>query len=607
MSKLQNLPGARIDARTVFDALIDPDVGAYDEADSRLLIDASRSDVIECIADALYGADTDTFTFYFAGHGGSKNESYALCCSDTNLDRFGVSALAMGEIFRLINDTRPLHSNIIVDACYAAGLLADFGNLLKPSVLGPANSSSISILAMSASDRESLENEEGGLGTTALLQCLNGKPKVSSRKEFLSLEDVGNAISPLLTEQAPTTWSFAISGASKFVKNPIFSRSTTEAANAIPTFGVHATTLISKQNAELIWKHYIALTSEVNPRSLQESICHLLAEVESSQDQANLLLGLFESFSARASASPDAFSIIEVQCAILFSADKILDENVRRELRSYLISQIDEALTLAVEHFRLCLSHDYGLVSKGNAFAEFFALPIRLTKIAAWTIVSIELAETERQRAKRKTYALEILEGLADQYQPSFSLLSEEQAPYVHAISSLAPKFGLASWAESYISSLYNDYFFFGKKVAKTKLQHADVLSFMKHRLFDQKPDFKQFVARPSELLFVLLHHFVQSGREDIIRYDLSELDHQHVSTFVPDTYEGFTNDVIVNGANIGFQIGFDVFTVAEFASFAAESVHPKVADASRGLSENERTVALLASLIYPNRVAWFV
>lgn len=604
---LQALPGAALDAQSVYDALVDPKIGAYDETKSCLLLDATKEEVVGALAELLYGNSVGTFTFFFAGHGGSKNESYAVCCSDTELDRYGLSALAIGELFRLVNDARPLHSNIIIDACNAAGVLSDFGDLLKPSVLGPANSSSVSILAMSASDRFAQETEDGGLGTTALLRCLRGEIEASVRKEYLSLEDVGSAIAPLLEDQSPTTWSFAISGASKFSKNPSFSDDATGMSVPISSFGTSASSMISKQNAELVWKEYMQTSEQADLRRLQELIVHVLQEIESADDQANLLLGLFESFSARAVLSEDAFAIVEVQSAFCFAAGCISDEDVHSRLAAYLLGQLDQSLSDAVQHFVECLSEDYGLVAKGAAFSEFFSLPIRISKVAAWTVASIYLADDESTRTERIRLARTVLDGLTGQYENSFSLVSEEQAAYVHVISSLAPSYGLTEWSEEYISTLYADYFFFRQHVAKTRLEPSDVFDFLKYRIAQEPIDYRRFSAKPTELLFTLLFHFLWSERKDIVRFDFADLDHIHVSTYLPDSFSSFSDEVIFEGANIGFTIGFDVFTVDDFESFVLSNILPKAKAASEQLSPLDLRVALLASLIYPNRIAWFL
>lgn len=607
-NRLQPLPGAQVDAERVFEALVGPNDGQYDPKASCLLVNPTKKEVLDAIADVIYGTKIDTFTLFFAGHGGSISESYSLCCADTDKDRFAFTALSIGEVFALINDAKPIQSNIIVDACNAAGMLSDFGNLLKPSLLGQANSSSVSILAMSASDRSANETSSGGIGTTALLRCLTGETKVPVRKEYLSLEDIGAVIAPDMHQQTPNTWSFNVSGASRFAVNPNFNEENSASPYTMPSFGGSVTELLSKDNTETVWQEYVAVSDEIDPRRLQNKLQNLLRDVHDPDKQANLLLGLFESFSARANEADDAFAVVEVQSIFVFAAGGIVEGSVRRKLQKYLIAQLDHSLENAVNRCVVCATKEYGLVSREEAFSEFFALPVRISKIAAWCLCSVYLAAgDEKLRDRRIVTAREILDQLKANYEPSFSLVSEEQAPYIQAISELAPLYGLSKWSEEYISTLYCDYFFFGQRVAKTGIADEHVFDFLKYRTKRQPVDYRKFSAKPSELAFVLFNHFVSSEREDIIKYDLSELDKTSLSTFIPNSYSNFAEEVIESGTNVGLTVGFDVFTISDFKQFVSHHILPETTDALKGVSQQDREIALLASLIYPNRIAWFL
>jgi hypothetical protein len=605
-ARLQVLPGALRDAAGVHELLINPVYGRYDASVSRLLQNPSKQEVLDAIADLLYGRDVETFTLFFAGHGGSKNDTYALCCSDTNMDRYALSALSMGDIFRIVNDSRPAHTNIVVDACEAAGMLNDFSALLKPSILGQANSSSMSILAMSASDRSAGENDEGGFGTVALLRCLQGAIDVRTRSEYLSLEDVGNAIAPMLGDQVPSNWSFNISGASKFSLNPHYDAGSVDPRAKMPDFGFSDLNLVSPADAEQIWREYLRLSDELDARRLQDCLEEVLRKIVGSDGKANFLLGILESLSARAEESEDAFAKVTVQAITLFVADSIADISIRTSLQLYLLAQLDQSMLEGVAQFQQCLSEEFGLLSKGSAFAEFFALPLRICKVMAWTLFSVQMAAADPSEQLRRTdVARDLLDKIFASYSTALALVSEEQAPYLHLISELGRRFDLSSWTEDYVSTLYADFFLYKGHVAKVYLPDGDVFEFLRHRSDGSELDYKRFNARPSEVLFVLLWHFISSEMSEVIRYDLSELDKWQVSTFVPDNYLNFSDDVVHGGANIGFRIGFDLFTVAELESFVRISVFPQVDHAVNDLSPEQVQIAVLASLIYPNRVAW--
>lgn len=606
--KLAQLNGAKVDAKRMFVALTDPEKGGYDEDSSILLLDPHKQQVAKAVADLAYGGSVETFTFFFAGHGGVSNEAFALYCSDTNCDRFIATALPITEIFQVINDAQPRHSNIIIDACQAAGMVADLGSLLKPSQLGRAQSASISIFASSAADRGAGETDEGGVGTHFILDCVEGRKDCKVSKEYLSLDDIGAAVASEFGDQSPSVWSFNVSGASQFVKNPNAAPDLGGEFSRLPEFGSSVLPRLNPEIAEKLWRIYIDANEEVDARKLQNLLENVIVGLDDSGDQAGLIVGLSESFSSRGAVSEDCFAPLEILCTFLFAAQSICESTVREEVVSYLALQIDRSLTNALEEIAEALDTDFGLLAKGGAYAEFFALPIRISKTAAWCLASLLLAEgDEVELAKRVAITSSILAHLKAQYASSFSLMSEEQAPHLLVISELAEKFGLSEWSEEYLSTLYSNYFLANRRVAKVGLPNEKVLRFLRWRCGDDSLDAALFGAKPSELIFVLLYHFLARGQLEVVRYDFEELDHTIISTFVPDSYSPFSSEVIYDGTNIQFHIGFDVFTADDFSRFVEMHMLPAVQTASSDLNNIDLKVALFASLVFPDRMPWFL
>lgn len=606
--RLQVLEGAERDASNMFAALTNPYQGSYEPSNSRLLQDPEKSEVSEALADVLYGHDIDTFTFFFAGHGGVAHDTFALCCSDTNCDRFIASALPITELFQLLNDAKPRQSNIIIDACQAAGMVADLGALLKPSQLGTANSASVSIFVTSASDRTAGETDHGGVGTTFLLGCIEGNVDCRVLKEHLSLDDIGAAVRTEFGEQAPSVWSFNVSGASQFVKNPHSRLPSEETFVPTPNFGTAGIPKIDEKKASELWRLYTDAEHELDVRTLQMQLESTVSGFNASEHQAALLLGLAENFASRASISDDCFAPVEALCAFIFATRTIGDEDVRKKATAFLLAQVDATLTKTLDEISEAMHTEYALLAKGGAYSEFFSLPIRITKVSAWSLVSLHLAgDHQPNTSPRRDAASNIMLKLSEKYIDSFSLMSEEQAPFILVISELGAAYGFSDWCEEYISTLYADFFNIGFKVAKTALPDEDVLDFLRYRCSDDKFDQERFSAKPSELVFVLLYHFLASSRLDIVRYDFREMDHLIVSSFIPDSYADFSDEVVYDGSNIQFHIGFDVFTAQDFSELFAMHLRPAIEHAAEIADSDELNVALLASLIYPNRVPWFL
>lgn len=606
--RICTLNGARVDAELVFSALTDPDKGGYDPIISRLLIDPSQDQLVASFADLTYGHDVDTFTFFFAGHGGQGRGSYCLLCSDTDLDRFIVSALPIARIFQLLSDARPRHVNLIIDACEAAGMVGDLSSLLKPSQIGQASTFSVSVFALSASDRSAGEDDEGGFGTTQLLKCINGETDCLVRKDFLSLDDIGNAVAPELEDQSPSIWSFNVSGASRFVRNPFTTDSDNAATVPAPSFVTDSLNAVDPTKLDKLWQTYLDLPAALNPRALQNELTKTLEQAQLDEQKAAILMGLHESFSARADQSEDAFDIVLTQCIFLFVAQKIDCTTVRSPLCEYILDQIDSRLADTISEINDMLETPFAMLSRGGAYAEFFCLPIRISKVFSWSLVSIFLSELRgRNHSDRVEVALSVFDRVFHQYQPSFSAISEEQSPFLFVISELGRRYGFDEFSESYISHMYSDFFFFGQRVAKTRMPEKEVFEFLRYRCERQNIDYRRFSAKPTELLFILFHHFLTSNRAEIVRYDLQELDQVHVNTFVSDGYSDFSDEMILNGSNIGFTIGFDVFTMTEFAEFYGDHLLPSIRAASQDLTATDAATSLLASLVYPDRTPWFL
>lgn len=81
----------------------------------------------------------------------------------------------------------------------------------------------------------------------------------------------------------------------------------------------------------------------------------------------------------------------------------------------------------------------------------------------------------------------------------------------------------------------------------------------------------------------------------------MSSLDHVAPSAFIPDDYGGFAQDSIDEGENSGFLIGHDIWTVMDLHDHFPPHAFQPPSDAAIG------GAAILASLIFPDRVPWFV
>ena len=254
------------------------------------------------------------------------------------------------------------------------------------------------------------------------------------------------------------------------------------------------------------------------------------------------------------------------------------------------------------------IGDDYFLLKRGGGYSDFFTLPQRISNIAAWALLSLHINDSLKEKNTELEGAVEnILNNLTQNYSASYDLMSEEQAPAIAVISKFVRLIDRVDWADEYIGCLYSAFFFNRRKVAHVNLKDELVYGFMRHRLIDEDANYQKFCARPTEVLFSLMAHYQQSNNLEIIRYDFEELDDVNINAYVPESYSSFAEERIPNGNNIGFTIGFDIFTADDFNNFVNSFLHPPVLEALKSTTDQERLIAIVASLIYPNRLPWFL
>lgn len=90
-------------------------------------------------------------------------------------------------------------------------------------------------------------------------------------------------------------------------------------------------------------------------------------------------------------------------------------------------------------------------------------------------------------------------------------------------------------------------------------------------------------------------------GLSDTFDVAMENLDHLELNAYIADDYYSFGRRYISGGNNASFTVGHDIWTVADLiTNWPAKSVAtpPSIA---------VRNNALLASMLFPDRVPWFL
>ncbi|MBB3937338.1 caspase family protein [Aureimonas phyllosphaerae] len=200
---VRSLPTAvRADAEDLAALLVDPERGAFEPANVRLLVDeAATTDAMqrELIASSSAPAK-DPFLFFFSGHGhrdvttiGSRSWLLTYESTMSDLDASAFDATDLSDLLGAIPSLRQV---VLLDACHAAAVAAGKGDAHAPTGIGGMphdlnRGAGRALLSSCRAEEVSvvLPGARNSLFTTALLDALRGRAHDRS-DGFVRLLDV---------------------------------------------------------------------------------------------------------------------------------------------------------------------------------------------------------------------------------------------------------------------------------------------------------------------------------------------------------------------------------------------------------------------------------
>ncbi len=603
-ASLEQLVTAELDASKMFSALTDQAHGGYSSENSILLHSPTYSEVRSALAKALVESGSlDTFTFYFAGHGCVRAGSFYMLGRDAKENSLAFTGLSLSDLFRMIADANPSQANIVIDACEAGGLISDLSSILKPELLGDAKTLSITLLATAAQNESAEEDEAGGVATQVIVKCIRGEEFVQSHSPMLDLMDVGRHVARQFqgAAQTPVVWGLNLSATSQFSANSFYSAETASSVQVIVKEWEAKTERSLQEHAKALWDLHSAIETDWNPSQARTVLQKVYADL---CDQPAFLVSfvrrLRSSLMSRAESSVDKSRPIEV-LAILAVA---LLQYAKRELVSRLLEELQaelwELISQMCEQLIQDLDKDpYALLENSSGIATLYTLPIRLTNILGWAALQILSLEAG---TPAYTQASSLLERVADAllagYSYSITPVSERQAPAWCLLLAALHRAGLVEQAETVIGHLFNRLVRTTGRILRVDASGEDVVSYLLAVDCCDYSAVEYATERPTETLTVALRAAFLAGMGELIDDDLWLLDGCSFMAFVPQSYEKFDDSYISGGENLEWHVGNQVFRVEEFAK-----TWPSIPGPSGAA---ERTLCMMASLLFPDRVAWF-
>jgi hypothetical protein len=602
-SSIPTLDGAESDAQRIFGALTNDELGGYSPEHSILLLSPTLSELREALRRLLsnYGS-IDTFTFYFAGHGSVKSGSFYMWGRDVIECRLSMTALSLGDIFRMIAEVGPKQTNIIVDACEGGGLINDLGVLLKNETLGDAHTPGVTLFATAAQNEFAMEEDGVGRGTSALLDCIEGREFVQDHAAALDLVEISRRVSNKLraSGQTPVVWGLNLSAAPQFCRNPFYSETPIAMQVFVKEWSVKSTTGLTRTQYEALWSIYSSIESNWNPRSLANTVQPIFSSMASDPELlANFVLRLSDSLSQRADSTTDRFRSVEVGAVLAVSLLPFLGSAAVAKAAQRIVDEVSTQIAATINVLIDALDDDpFALLASENAFPELYLLPIRITKTLAWTAIPVLIRLEKKSDSAAAVAQFGALVGrLRQTYRYSITPVSDMQASHWYILLSALHSFGLSEEADEIAGIAFYRLVANQGNLLRANATGAQIVDYI---LSVDAGDFSKVVnavERPNETLTVLLRLAPTLGLADVFDESLWRLDGVNFMAYVNPDYSRFGDEVMHDGENLVWEVGYDIFRVPELASSWPEITPPT--------DHLGRHLSLMAALLYPDRVPW--
>lgn len=598
------LSGAVADARDVFDTLMRPEVGDYDGARSRLLLSPTLHEVREALTSVLFGDEPlDTLALSFAGHGAVGAGSFYMAVRDTKAQALSVTALSLADLLRMVAEAAPKQTYLFIDACQSGGLISDLNVILKSEVMGELGTPGVTLVATAAANQSAYEEGGHGIGTTALLDCVRGDIFLQDSAPALDLVEIGRAVSERVAAtggQTPVVWGLNLYGPSSFCRNPHAGSGDTPLRSVIVGWPDAGSTAAIREGLPGLWKPYVDVPNCWDPRVLLDKLKPLLVGLGANGGVAvGLVTRIEDAFANRAQDSRDRFRELEVRAACAVSMLPWSDEPIVEAWLARVCGPLADMVEAAIEDVVAAIdNYEFALVTGG--LGDLYRLPIRLTKLLGWAGFAVHVRRIAGQDGSSAAARLgDLYSRIFATYSLSLVSMSDCQAPYVLTALTASAHAGLAESGERLLGHMFSSAVQCGGRVARGDLDAPKMLPYLVARAGPTHELSLELVSQPTELVVALLRVSRLFDLTDEFDMSLEALDHLALNAYLPDDYLSFGEGHVAGGVNAVFQVGHDVWRIADLED--AWPDFPVPAGAGQAMT------AILASLLFPDRTPWFL
>lgn len=601
---LNRLTCAETDATDIFELLAQTNIGDYDAGRSSLLRSPTLQEVRDTLTAMLFGDEClDTLTIAFAGHGAVSGGSFYMAMRDSRLTALSATALSLADLLRMIAEASPRQTYIVIDACQSGGLISDLNVILKSEVMGKLGTPGVTLLAMAASNEVAIEIGGNGVGTSALLGCIRGDIFLQDSNPALDLVEIGRVVSERVSAagaQTPVVWGLNLSGPAGFCKNP--HAGTGNAPLRSVLFGWPDATTSEAIRVALpdLWESYVGISSAWEPRAFLDRLAPLLDKLRNDPKALiHFVRRVTDAYAMRAVVSRDRFNEIQVRAACAVALLPFSDDAEVAHFLAGACVEIAALVERAVSQAVTAIDeYQFALVTGG--MGDLYYLPLRISKLLGWAgfAVHVRLAISDEVAPARQCL-VDLFSRIFDPYSLSLVAMSDAQTPYIMSVLTASSRLGLHDEAERLLGHLFSSCIECAGRVARSDLDPSKVLSYLVARGNPTASPTNELVAQPTELVLTLLRASQLFDLDNEFNTELSQLDHLALNAYLPDDYRNFGAEHVAGGTNAVFHIGHDIWNIAEID--AAWPHHPSPPNAGTAMT------VLLASLLFPDRSAWFL
>ncbi len=350
-----------------------------------------------------------------------------------------------------------------------------------------------------------------------------------------------------------------------------------------------------------LWELYVGISSRWEPRAFLDRLAPLLDELKDDPDVLiHFARSVTDAYAMRALESRDHFHEVQVRATCAVALLPFAGEAKVARLLAGACLEIAALVDCAVVQAIAAIDqYQFALVTGG--MGDLYYLPLRISKLLGWAgfAVHTHLAIGNNEIEPARKCLADLFARIFETYSLSIVAISDAQAPYMISVLTAASRVSLRDEAERLLGYLFTSCINSAGRVARSDLDPSKVLSYLLGRGNPSALLTNELVAQPTELVLALLRGSRLFDLTAEFDTSLSQLDHLALNAYLPDDYRNFGAEHVAGGTNAVFHIGHDVWNVAEIE--AAWPNHPSPSDPGTAMT------ALLASLLFPDRSAWFL